>query len=89
MTAPTYSTRTAGDIAVGFLFGVRGCSENEAFTELAETSRRHKVALARTARALIAFSQTHHHDLPASDVTAAALQWSNATPYRGAFGTAA
>ncbi|OUS95458.1 ANTAR domain-containing protein [Rhodococcus sp. NCIMB 12038] len=89
MTTPTYSTRTAVDIAVGILIAFRGCSENDAFTELAETSRQHKVALARTARALIAFIQTHHDDLPTSDVTAAALQWSHATPYRGAFGTAA
>lgn len=89
MATPSYSTRTAVDIAVGVLIAYRGCSENDAFTELAETSRQHKVALARTARALIAFIQTHHDDLPATDVTAAALQWSHATPYRGAFGTAA
>lgn len=87
--ATSYSTRTAVDIAVGILIAHHGYSEEEAFHELAETSRRGKIGLVRTARALIAFSQSHQRDLPEYDVTTAALQWSHSTPSRGAFGTAA
>ena len=48
--------RKSIDVAVGVLVGLRGCSEREAFDELAEVVRETGISLGSTATALVALA---------------------------------
>ena len=50
------TSRKAIDVAVGILVGLRGCSEREAFDELARVVRETGIGLGSTATALVALA---------------------------------
>jgi ANTAR domain len=52
-TQPEQASRQVIDVAVGILIGLRGCSQREAFNELAAAVRASGVGLTATARALV------------------------------------
>ncbi|WP_083410437.1 ANTAR domain-containing protein [Mycolicibacterium rutilum] len=54
---PSESRRVI-DVAVGIIVGLRGCSENDAFNEIAQEVHRTGVPLGRVAAALVAIAST-------------------------------
>jgi AmiR/NasT family two-component response regulator len=54
--APDPTSRKSIDVAVGVLVGLRGCSEREAFDELATVVRETGIGLGCTATALVALA---------------------------------
>jgi hypothetical protein len=53
---PQLESRTVIDVAVGILVGVRGCSQHDAFSEIAQKVHQSGVPLSRVAAALVAMA---------------------------------
>jgi len=69
------------DRAEGILLGLKRCSIDEAFNEIVEVSRRHRVPALRVSRALVELAEGRDPD----DLEAAAVarqEWSSLLPNR-------
>jgi hypothetical protein len=53
---PEPARRREIDVAVGIIVGLRGCSEHDAFDQIADVVRRSEVPLSKTADALVALA---------------------------------
>jgi hypothetical protein len=62
------SSRTVIDVAIGVLVGWRGCSEREAFEELAGAVRESGVGIGSMARALVDLASGAGQSAPHRDV---------------------
>jgi hypothetical protein len=63
---PEPAPRRVIDVAVGILVGLRRCSEEKAFEEIAEAVRRTGLPLSETAGALVALATANDERSPSS-----------------------
>lgn len=76
------SSRTVIDVAIGVLVGWRGCSQREAFEELAGAVRETGVGIGSIARALVDLACGADQSAPHRDV--ALRLWGDVMPGRSA-----